>query len=137
LTASCPLFVGLEADIQGALERESNNLSNSFSLFETFTSLPVAEPVAGTAVINYTTKIEWFGTVRLRAGYLWGNGVLSYVTGGLAYGKVDLEGTSTVSGTVAAAACTTKRTFRLLSQWHTYNSVLVSVRWGTLRVIGL
>src|SRR5262249_40030582 len=26
--------------------------------------------------------------------------VMSYVTGGLAYGKVDLEGTSTVSGTV-------------------------------------
>jgi outer membrane immunogenic protein len=30
---------------------------------------------------------------------VWGNGeVLTYVTGGLAYGKVDLEGTSTASG---------------------------------------
>jgi outer membrane immunogenic protein len=36
--------------------------------------------------------------VRGRIGYVWGNGnVLSYVvTGGLAYGKVDLEGTGTV-----------------------------------------
>ena len=32
---------------------------------------------------------------------MWGNGnVFSYVTGGLAYGKVDIEGTNTVSGTV-------------------------------------
>jgi opacity protein-like surface antigen len=39
--------------------------------------------------------------VRGRIGYLWGNGqVLSYVTGGLAYGKVDLKGTNTVSGLV-------------------------------------
>jgi outer membrane immunogenic protein len=36
--------------------------------------------------------------VRGRLGYVWGNGdVMSYVTGGLAYGKVDVEGTSTIS----------------------------------------
>jgi opacity protein-like surface antigen len=39
--------------------------------------------------------------VRGRIGYVWGDGtVLSYVTGGLAYGRVDLAGTSTVSGSV-------------------------------------
>jgi outer membrane immunogenic protein len=99
------IVVGLEADIQGALERESRTPSNN-----SFTSLAVLSPgfpigpdcctLTGTAVTNYTTKIEWFGTARLRAGYVWGDGnVLTYVTGGLAYGKVDFEGTSIVSGT--------------------------------------
>src|SRR5262249_34802513 len=40
------------------------------------------------------------GLGRLCSRLLWGNGdVFSYVTGGLAYGKVDLDGTSTASGT--------------------------------------
>jgi outer membrane immunogenic protein len=58
--------------------------------------------VTGSTVIDYQTKIDWFGTVRGRVGYLWGDGaVLSYLTGGLAYGKVGIQGTSTVSGTVS------------------------------------
>jgi opacity protein-like surface antigen len=52
--------------------------------------------------LDYRTKIDWFGTVRGRIGYVWGNGnVMSYLTGGLAYGRVDIHGTSTVSGTVS------------------------------------
>jgi outer membrane immunogenic protein len=91
--------VGLEADIQGALEKDSNNLNDPFNLFENSKLTGGPATVTGTAVTNYTTKIDWVGTVRARLGYLWGDGkVLSYVTGGLAYGKVDLEGTSTVSG---------------------------------------
>jgi outer membrane immunogenic protein len=88
---------GLEADFQGALERDSKNLNNSFG----FTLLTSGNPITGTAATDYTTKIEWFGTVRGRIGYVWGNGnVMSYLTGGLAYGKVDLEGTNTVSGAI-------------------------------------
>lgn len=86
-----PLWVvGLEADIQGSTERDSINLSNTFT------------PATEAAVTNYGAKIEWFGTARVRAGYLWGNGVLSYVTGGLAYGKVELGGSTTISGAVSA-----------------------------------
>jgi outer membrane immunogenic protein len=75
-----PLIVlGVEADFQGALERDSVNLSNSFS----FSNLTVPFITGGTAVTNYTTKIEWFGTARVRIGYVWGNGdVMSYLTGG-------------------------------------------------------
>jgi outer membrane immunogenic protein len=92
------IVVGLEADFQGALERDSNNLNNPF----TFT-VPGAALFTGTSVTDYTTKIDWFGTVRGRIGYVWGNGnVLSYATGGFAYGKVDLEGTNTVSGLINA-----------------------------------
>jgi outer membrane immunogenic protein len=86
--------VGLEADIQGALEKDIANLSNSVDL----TNFPFGG--TGTAVTNYTTKIDWFGTVRGRVGYVWGDGdVLTYVTGGFAYGKVEFDATSTVSGT--------------------------------------
>jgi opacity protein-like surface antigen len=101
-----PLIVlGVEADFQGALERDSGQLNNSFSCI---VCLPLssggivigATSLTETSVTEYTTKIEWFGTARVRIGYVWGNNgeVLSYVTGGLAYGKVDLGGTSTVSG---------------------------------------
>jgi outer membrane immunogenic protein len=89
--------VGFEADFQGALERDSNNLSNPLNgnAIAGF----IGNTVTATALTNYTTKIDWHGTVRLRAGYVWGNGnVFSYVTGGFAYGKVDVAGTSTVTG---------------------------------------
>jgi outer membrane immunogenic protein len=96
--------VGLEADFQGAVEKDSNNFSNPFSFdagIPAGNGKELLVPVTGTAFTEFDAKIDWFGTVRLRAGYVWGNGnVFSYVTGGLAYGKVDLEGTSTVSGTV-------------------------------------
>jgi outer membrane immunogenic protein len=89
-----PIWVaGLEADFQGALEKDSNNFLISSAL----------PPFTGTAVAQYDTKISWFGTVRARIGYVWGNGnVLSYVTGGLAYGRVGVDGTSTVSGFLVA-----------------------------------
>src|SRR5262249_37252084 len=93
------IVVGLEADIQGALERDNNTLTNNFTGPLHFSPLApsVATTVTGSTVLNYETKIDWFGTVRARLGYVWGNGeVMSYVTGGLAYGKVGIDGTSIV-----------------------------------------
>jgi outer membrane immunogenic protein len=91
------IVVGLEADFQGTRERESINSSIPFNV----TSLNSADTVPGTTVTNYTTQIDWFGTARVRAGYLFGDGVaMTYVTGGLAYGKVKINGTNTVSGLV-------------------------------------
>jgi outer membrane immunogenic protein len=89
------IVVGLEADFQGALERDSNNLSNPFSV-----SVPAGGGhvlINSTTVTDHTTQIDWFGTVRARIGYVWGNGeVMSYLTGGLAYGEVKINGTSAV-----------------------------------------
>jgi outer membrane immunogenic protein len=88
------IVVGLEADFQGALERETDNLSPRNFIFSSTAAFS-----EGTAVTNYTTNVDWFGTVRGRIGYVWGNGeVLTYVTGGLAYGEVKINGTNTVSG---------------------------------------
>jgi outer membrane immunogenic protein len=74
------LVVGLEADFQGADEKESTTFTNSFTV-------PVVSNLSltGTAVTQYDVKIDWFGTVRGRTGYVFGDGaVMTYVTGGLA-----------------------------------------------------
>jgi outer membrane immunogenic protein len=95
------IVVGLEADFQGALERDTNNLSNPFSSTLT-NNVTMITSATGTAFTDYSTNIDWFGTVRARIGYVWGtNGdVLTYVTGGLAYGEVKINGTNTISATI-------------------------------------
>jgi outer membrane immunogenic protein len=95
------IVVGFEADFQGALERDSSTLTNNFTGVPLLVSgISTGDTVTGSTVLDYQTKIDWFGAVRGRIGYVWGNGnVMTYVTGGLAYGKVDLEGTSTVRAT--------------------------------------
>ena len=73
--------MGIEADFQGALERDSSTLTNNFS--GSISGTTFTNPVSGSTVLDYGTKIDWFGTVRARVGYVWGNGnVLSYLTGG-------------------------------------------------------
>ena len=97
--------MGLEADFQGALERDSSALTNHFSFTVPIVGGVGTSTPTGTTLTNYSTKIDWFGTVRARIGYVWGNGnLLSYVTGGLAYGRVDLEGTNLSSGTAGNVA---------------------------------
>jgi outer membrane immunogenic protein len=90
-----PLWVvGVEGDFQGTDQKEHGNPTVGLSGPIFNFGVPVGT-VHTTAAFDYTAKIEWFGTARLRAGYLFGDGaVLTYVTGGLAYGKVDVEGTS-------------------------------------------
>jgi outer membrane immunogenic protein len=87
------LVAGIEADIQGSGERDSITLTNSFS--------DLLSGLTATTVAQYEAKIDWFGTVRGRIGYLFGDGaVMTYLTGGLAYGRVGVDGTSTVSGSL-------------------------------------
>jgi outer membrane immunogenic protein len=71
------LVLGVEADIQASGQRGSACLANC--LFD------------GTITLNHQQKVDWFGTVRARAGLSSGP-VLSYVTGGFAYGHVATSG---------------------------------------------
>lgn len=41
------------------------------------------------ATLNVSQKVEWFGTLRARVGYLATADLLLFATGGLAYGKVN------------------------------------------------
>jgi outer membrane immunogenic protein len=98
-----PLWVvGAEADFQGADEKGHSTLTSNFNAPLFFgNGEPSGFTATGTTALDFTAKIEWFGTARLRAGYLFGDGaVLTYVTGGLAYGKVDVAGTSALTGTL-------------------------------------
>ncbi|MBC7579038.1 MAG: porin family protein [Tardiphaga sp.] len=76
-----PLVYGIEADIQGA--GLSDNRTSVAGVFGT---------------TNFSSKVDWFGTVRGRIGLAHGP-VLSYFTGGYAYGNVK---TSVTEGGVAA-----------------------------------
>ena len=115
------IVVGLEADIQGALEKTTNTLAPQGVNFLTgpgACGMPLLT-TSCTATASYTTQIDWFGTVRARLGYVWGNGeVLTYVTGGLAFG------TSTVSGLGGTSAC-----LFTFSQTQTVGQSQVNAGW--------
>ena len=78
---------GLEADWQVSGEKASQSSSDPFSFFIGI----------GTVNTNYEVKNPWFGTARSRIGYVW-DGLLIYGTGGLAYGELKINGTSSESG---------------------------------------
>jgi outer membrane immunogenic protein len=60
--------VGLEADFQGADEKEHSTLTQNFSAPFLFANgAPAPAGVFGTTALDYAAKIEWFGTARLRA----------------------------------------------------------------------
>jgi len=71
------VVAGIEADIDGADIRGSGvgpvNMSGFGPDF---------------AALTASQKVDWFGTVRARVGFLPMSNVLLYVTGGLAYGNV-------------------------------------------------
>lgn len=77
-----PIVYGIEADIQGA--GLDDNHANVVGL--------------GGLRTAYSSKVDWFGTVRGRIGLAQGP-ILSYFTGGYAYGNVK---TSITEGGVAA-----------------------------------
>jgi outer membrane immunogenic protein len=91
---------GLETDIQGS-DQHSNS---SFCLLA---GCPVGAVISGA---NY--KLDWFGTVRGRVGFLPTQKVLLYATGGLAYGQISADalavpfgwGDTRVGWTVGAGA---------------------------------
>ena len=72
--------VGIEADIQGAAQKDTGTLNSSFS------TLINGTPFFGTLAQSHEEKLEWFATARARIGYLFWNNTMLYATGGLAHG---------------------------------------------------
>jgi outer membrane immunogenic protein len=99
---------GFEADIQGTDERGSRYFTcpAGVCLPSTILGGPLALVIVvpGAAVpLSLDQKIDWFGTVRARAGVLVSPKVLLYATGGLAYGEVK---SSEIVGGVAGFSST-------------------------------
>jgi outer membrane immunogenic protein len=90
---------GIEADFSGtsfdATQTRNTNVAPFFAL-----------------TTSATQDLQWFGTVRPRLGYAWNN-VLTYVTGGLAYGSLKYAYTQSnipAGGTVNIAVSNTQTT---------------------------
>jgi outer membrane immunogenic protein len=81
-------LLGIEADWQGSGQRANQGFVTGFAFFDP----AVGGVVRGTVSESFENSIQWFGTVRGRAGYTWDH-MLIYGTGGLAYGEVKLAGT--------------------------------------------
>lgn len=90
------VVAGLETDLQwgGARTRGDVNFSDIVPGF--------AQALVG----NARYGVDWFGSTRLRLGYAMDNGVLTYVTGGLAYAGLSgrINWTSSVTGAPIVAA---------------------------------
>jgi outer membrane immunogenic protein len=92
--------LGLEADLQGSDERATADVCT------------VAGCPLGSSIFTANYKLDWFGTVRGRAGFLATDRVLLYATGGLAYGHLSMNaplvpfswGTTRAGWTVGAGA---------------------------------
>lgn len=91
---------GLEADIQGADEKGSRFFTCPTGVCSPPFGVVAVFPGPAVNVSPMDQKIEWFGTVRGRAGILAVPTVLLYATGGLAYGEVR---TAETVGTAAAS----------------------------------
>ena len=67
-----------------------------------FPGLTFTPPGLTAATFAFDQKLQWFGTLRARLGVTLAPTVLAYVTGGLAYGEIETDGTLT--GVTAAVA---------------------------------
>lgn len=76
-------LIGIEADF------DWSGIDGSDTSAGVITLGPVQVPFTQTA----SEKINWFGTVRARLGFLPVDNLLAYVTGGFAYGRVEHSAT--------------------------------------------
>ena len=97
--AGSPWVFGLEADIQGSGQKADGTLSAPGGIIPVFVAPPIIVPPSS---VTYADKLDWFGTVRGRIGYAFGDQGrwLPYITGGLAYGENKISGSGTVGNSL-------------------------------------
>ena len=79
-------LLGLEADFQGTGQSGTRDFATSFDNGSGFFGVN-----QGTAAISLTERMPWLGTVRGRIGYVANPSWLVYATGGLAYGRIEVD----------------------------------------------
>jgi outer membrane immunogenic protein len=80
--------IGVEVDYQGVSDSHSTSLTGSAST-PAFPGFPLSQTA------TFTEKMNTFGTVRGRFGFLWGQNTLVYATGGVAF--ANMQATSSFS----------------------------------------
>jgi outer membrane immunogenic protein len=106
-------LLGVESDFQGVFTDRNcgNNNGGGFGGFggnngncTAVTVAPVAGPFAVRNTQTIDTRMDYFGTSRVRAGFLPLPNLLIYATGGVAYGHVRLNTTTLSQLTLAGVA---------------------------------
>jgi outer membrane immunogenic protein len=92
---------GLEGDIQGTGQRGSTAFLCGAVICNA--GLTALVPPLGGVSATLSQKLDWFSTIRARAGYTFTPTVLGYITGGLAIGDVKSDGTITGANANGAA----------------------------------
>ncbi|QAY96817.1 porin family protein [Methylovirgula ligni] len=77
------IVLGVETDFQGATFKGSSSFSGAVDY--------VGGGNSGPGTLNVDESLSWLGTARARLGFLVTPTLLLYGTGGLAYGKVDVD----------------------------------------------
>jgi outer membrane immunogenic protein len=90
-------LIGIETDIQWSGQKGSavfacapSLVGGLFPCVPGATALPPGTPGQ---TLSLDQKLQWFGTLRGRLGALFSPTVVGYVTGGLAYGEIETNGT--------------------------------------------
>jgi outer membrane immunogenic protein len=83
-------LLGVEADFQGTGQSGTRDFAVGFNN---------GSGGQGTAGIPITERLPWVGTVRLRGGYI-ANQWLVYATGGLAYGRIEVDSSASATATL-------------------------------------
>jgi outer membrane immunogenic protein len=99
--------LGIEADIQGSSQRSTIGEAGGFSD-------PRFGPVTFSGSVE--DRLEWFGTVRGRAGIAFDR-VLWYTTGGWAFGERKIDGPLTSSNAAGVIASTAFSTSNRMDGW--------------------
>jgi outer membrane immunogenic protein len=81
-------LVGIETDFNGSSLKGTGNS----------TSVLQSPPVLFTQTVSEQQKVEWYGTVRGRLGFLPTDNLLLFASGGFAYGRVANSGTYSGNG---------------------------------------
>ena len=95
-------IAGFEADIQGLA---GNGRTSTVATASSFAPFGFPANAYG-ANSTFTERLDYLGTVRARVGYLATPSLLTYVTGGLAYGGANVGSTFNIQETFPGAFAT-------------------------------
>jgi outer membrane immunogenic protein len=90
--------LGVEADMQATGQDGTASFTDTMVGVVGTTTVPLSTTVTG----SLSQKLPWFGTARLRAGYLARDTWMLYVTGGLAFGEIDTNINANASSVINA-----------------------------------
>jgi len=117
--------VGIETDIQASGQKGDQ----IFTAINGTTGVAFGQPITGTVTAAYTEKLTWLGTLRGRVGWTTDRWLL-YATGGLAYGRVTINGSATAQGSNQGPGCVVLNPVAFTCPLATFSNGVTKVGWA-------